>query len=315
MDDELRSNFVVNSISDSGGRIFPKSAPEIKKAIDWKNSGGKLAQLALTTNRREASSAESPTIYIDVTNSDYSKPEEAKRRAVSALESGKHYVSANKVALSSYFSEILDLAKSRGLKVGMGATICGGRHAISVARNIPRDEIVRARAVLNASTTLILSELENNPDLSFEEACKNAAQAGVLESDWSIDLDGIDAAAKTSILSNVLFPESRVSLKSIPRKGIRDEEALKMIRSQRSKGGETPDRVRLVSEISREDTFVEPKLVSKDSPLAVGGRFNCVLFETRTLGEISVRNFGAGVALTVSVIVSDLKEISTAILA
>jgi homoserine dehydrogenase len=48
-----------------------------------------------------------------------------------------------------------------------------------------------------------------------------------------------------------------------------------------------------------------------DSPLAVKGRYNVVVFKTKTLGDISVRNLGGGVSLTASVIISDLKKIAS----
>ena len=150
--------------------------------------------------------------------------------------------------------------------------------------------------------------LEENHNLSFDDACKKAAEAGVLESDWSIDLDGIDAAAKTVILGNVLFPESNFSLGDVAIRGVRDEKAKVLIANNRTK---TDTRVRLVAEITEDKISVQPKAIPADSPLAVRGRFNVVLFNTKTLGEISVRNLGGGVALTASVVISDLKRISS----
>ncbi len=224
------------------------------------------------------------------------------------LDSGRHFVTANKVALAYYCPEIFELARKKKLVVGYGATICGGVHAISVAKRISRAEIQSASAVLNASTTMILSMLEDDHSLTFDDACKKAAETGVLEKDWSVDLDGIDAGAKSAILANVLFPESKYSLGDVAIRGIRDDKAQAVIRFVTQKKN-SDERVRLVSEITREGISVEPRTVQKDSPLAVSGGFNIVLFNTKTLGEISVRNLGAGVELTASVIISDLKNI------
>jgi homoserine dehydrogenase len=299
---ELARRFSVLSIVDSSGAVYPTKKSEVLKAIEWKNSGRKLSEGKFGRKPQKTSS-----IFIDLTNSDYSKAQEARKRAIRSLREGKHFVSASKVALSNYFSEIVSYAKRRDLEIGYGATICGARHAIVVAKNIEEGEIESARAVLNASTTLILSMLEEDLSLTFEEACTKAAEAGVLESDWSIDLDGTDAAAKTAILANVLFPKSRVSLEGVRIRGIRDEMARELIQSGRSNSME---KIRLVSEIAKNSVSVEPRKVSSDSPLAVGGRFNVVSLNTRNLGEISVRNLGGGVSLTASVIISDLKRIS-----
>ena len=150
--------------------------------------------------------------------------------------------------------------------------------------------------------------LEEDQYLSFDDACKKAAETGVLESDWSIDLDGIDAAAKTAILGNCTFSRIELSLSDVAIHGIRDAKAKVLIADNRAR----PDtRVRLIAEITQDKISVEPKVVRADSPLAVKGRFNVVLFSTKTLGEISVRNLGGGVGLTASVVISDLKRISS----
>jgi homoserine dehydrogenase len=305
-DSQLRKIFEVASISDSSGAVRPRNSSEVMKLAEWKSHGKKLRDFDSTGSAgREAHSS----IVVDVTNSDYSKPEEAKKRATSALNSGKHFVAANKVALSNYFAEITALARRKDLEVGYGATICGGVHAIKIARSLDEGEVKSSSAVLNASTTLILSMLEADKSLSFEDACSSAAKSGVLESDWSIDLDGVDAAAKTAILANVLFPRSRSSLNLVKRSGIRDEETKALLEQVRTQG-DASKKVRLVSELSPESVSVSAKVVTADSPLAVNGRFNVVQLNTQTLGEISVRNLGGGIQLTASVIISDLKRIA-----
>ena len=299
-ENELTNKFVVVSISDSSGAVFPKKRSEVLKAVEWKNSGHKLSELNFGKRKRESS------ILVDLTNSDYKKAQDARKRALDALRSGRHFVSANKVALSNYYEEIFSMARRRKLEIGYGATICGGRHAISVAKNIEPGEILSASALLNTSTTLILSTLERDQNITFESACQKAAESGILESDWSIDLDGIDAAAKAAILGNVLFPKSKFSFSKVARRGIRDEKARDLIKTNQASLG---TRTRLVAEITKEKITVEPKSLPSDSTLVVSGRFNVVQFETKTLGQISVRNFGGGVALTAAVVLSDLKRI------
>ena len=306
VDEDLRKSFVVSSIKDSSGIVYPKSQADVLKAIELKASGKK----DLASSGIEKKSGKPGQIGVDVTASDYKRAEEARKRAIDILDSGRHFVSANKVALAYYYSEIFELAKKKRMAVGYGATICGGVHAISVARRIASGEIQSAGAVLNASTTMILSMLEENSSLSMDDACKKAAEMGILEKDWSIDLDGIDAGAKSAILANVLFPDSSYSLTDVAIRGIRDEKAQSVIKYIAQKKNESSnEKVRLISQISKDGISVEPRTVPKDSPLAVQGKFNAVLFNTKTLGEISIRNYGAGVELTASVMISDLKNI------
>jgi homoserine dehydrogenase len=299
---ELVSKFLVISISDSSGTIFPKKQTDVLKAVDWKISGRKLSELDFGKQRKKSS------IFVDLTNSDYNRAQEARKRALYALQSGKHFVAASKVALSNYFDEIFTMARRRKLEIGYGATICGGRHAVSVASNIEPVEMLSASAVLNASTTMILSTLEQDKNITFDTACQKASESGILESDWSIDLDGIDAAAKAAILGNALFPKSKSSISKVVCRGIRDEEAKELIKVNRT-NPET--RTRLVAEITKEKISVAPKSLPPDSALAVSGRFNAVQFETKTLGQISVRNLGGGVALTTAVVLSDLKRLAS----
>ncbi|MDA4130818.1 MAG: hypothetical protein OK457_08615 [Thaumarchaeota archaeon] len=306
---DLKDTFGVTSISDSSGTIYPKNSAEVMKAAEWKQekpSQG-LSSSGMEKHKGRASNAQ---IVVDVTTSNYDKADAAMDRATDSLGSGKHFVTANKVALAYHFAEVFDLARKKNLAVGYGATICGGIHAIRVAKQLPKDEIESANAVLNASTTMILSMLEENPAIGFDDACKKAAETGVLEKDWGVDLDGVDAGAKTAILANVLFPDSKVTLGDIALRGIRDDKAQLLIRYVALKRGEADEKIRLVSEIKKDGAFVEPRAVKTDSPLAVRGRFNAVVFQTKTLGEISVRNYGGGVELTASVLVSDLKNIA-----
>ncbi len=307
-DDALKRSFAIFSISDSSSRVLPSKASEVIRLIDWKNSGRPLVEVQGIRKETGVSTADSDSsIVVDVTNSDYSKALDARARAFQTIDSGKHFVSANKVALANYFHELFERARRTDVEIGFGATIAGGRYAVSIIKGIDSNEVQSVSALLNTSTTLILSSLETDPAMTLDQACKKAAEAGILESDWSIDLDGVDAAAKTAILSNVIFPKAKMSIKDVKRSGIRGEKAKKMIELGRTS---TQEKIRLVAELNRDGASVAPKAVEIDSPLAISGRYNVVLLRTKTLGDISTRNLGGGIELTASVIISDLKNIA-----
>jgi homoserine dehydrogenase len=305
------NSFFVASISDSSGTIYPGKRADVLSAIRWKEAskanklksidGIKQGAEGQTNEGLEQSNA---SVAVDITDSDYKKKSDAKHRALSALRAGKNFVSANKVGFANYFFEILDYARRKDLFVGYGATICGARHALRIAKSIDEGEIGSAKAVLNTSTTFVLSILEEHPGQSISQACNEADKAGILERDWSVDLDGIDAAAKTAILSNVLFPKEKKSIDCVQRRGIRDSQ----FGSLRDKAQKSSKKIRLVSEIIPGKASVAPRMLENDSVLCVNGRFNAVAFETKSYGEISVKSFGGGVSLTSSIILSDLKE-------
>ena len=107
---DLADQFTVVSIADSTSTVFPRNKNEILKTVVWKNSGKKLTDLKFGIRPLKKSS-----IFVDLTNSDYTKAREARKRAITALQEGKHFVSASKVALSYYFSEIFSNAKKMKL--------------------------------------------------------------------------------------------------------------------------------------------------------------------------------------------------------
>ncbi len=312
-----KPRFKVSLISDSSATVYTKDRSEVLDIVRWKSNGRKLMEwdakkgLGIHSGSavNEIIRCSGSPIVVDVTNSDYSKDKEARSRALAILESGKHLVTASKVALSNHYYEIFSLARKRDLMIGFSATILGARNAVSIVKNIDEGEVFYASAVLNSSTTLILSKLEENPKLTFEQACESASKTGVLESDWSIDLDGIDAAAKTAIFGNVLFPDQKLSIRDVSTQGIRDKRGLALINMARKMSGDQK-RVRLVAELNRgKKPRVSPQILSPDSPLAVEGRYNAVFLKTRNFGEISVRNKGGGVRLTASALFSDLKRV------
>jgi homoserine dehydrogenase len=315
------SRFAISSITDSSAVLYPKNAAQVVEVAKWKAEGKenklvdfKCAQVGARGDLLQGIEFSKSSIVVDSTNSDYTKHEEAKKRAVTALNSGKHYVCANKVALAFHYGEIFELAKKRGLKVGYGATNLSARHAITVAQSMEKDELTAALALLNSATTVVLSNIESDPSMTMEQAIEIAGKDGILESDPSIDLDGWDAAAKAAIFSNAIFPERRVSINDVLRDGIRDEKAKQLIETQR-KDGEKKYRIREVAEITREKVIVEPRLVEASSPLAIGGHSGVVTLHSKVSGDIVIKSTfsSSGIELTSSVLLSDINKIVSSI--
>src|SRR5260370_21558922 len=95
---------------------------------------------------------------------------------------------------------------------------------------LPATELRGFSGVLNSTTNVVLTEIENGR--SFDEAVKRAQALGVAETDPAADLDGWDAAVKVVALAIVLMGVP-VKLEQVQRTRIRDlsEEKIRSVRA------------------------------------------------------------------------------------
>jgi homoserine dehydrogenase len=121
-----------------------------------------------------------------------------------ALELGMHAITANKGPVVHGYRELTALAKSKGKIFGFESTVLGGAPVFSVFREtFPLAEFSSFKGILNATTNIILSRMENGE--SYEDAVRYCQSIGVAETDPSNDVDGWDAAVKVAALITVLM--------------------------------------------------------------------------------------------------------------
>ncbi len=136
-----------------------------------------------------------------------------------ALEHGAHAITANKGPIVHAYRELRDLAAARGKKFLFESTVMDGVPIFSFFDQMPTVAVQGFHGILNSTTNVILSEMENG--LTFDEALKMAQALGIAETDATHDIDGWDAAVKTAALITVLM-DIPVRLEDIDRDGIRD---------------------------------------------------------------------------------------------
>ena len=125
-----------------------------------------------------------------------------------ALELGMHAITANKGPVVHGYRELTALARSKGKTFGFESTVLGGSPLFSVFREtFPLAELSSFKGILNATTNIILSRMENGE--SYEDAVRYCQSVGVAETDPSNDVDGWDAAIKVAALITVLMDASR----------------------------------------------------------------------------------------------------------
>ena len=209
-------------------------------------------------------------------------------------------VSAAKGALALRAREL------RGIDYRASAAVCGGMPALELLSGAFRgDKLERFEGVLNGSTNHILSLLEEGD--SWDQAIADARTRGILESDPSLDLLGLDAAAKAVILANAAWG-SDLTLHDADPRGIVGIEA-REVRRAREQGM----AVRLVARASPElGVAVAPATVPRESPLAVSGKENALRLKMRDAGWITLRGPGAGGEETAAALLSDLLSLAGA---
>lgn len=203
-----------------------------------------------------------------------------------ALECGMHAITANKGPVVHAHQELTDLAKSKGLRFYHESAVMDGAPIFSLFRGaLPAARLKAFRGVLNSTTNLILTRMENGQ--SFDDAVKYAQKIGIAETDPSGDIDGWDAAVKIAALVTVLM-DYPLKPQQVERTGIRGITSDDIARARQN-----GQRWKLVCSARRTPEGVEakvsPELVSPSSPIySVENTTSIVEFETDVLGLLSV---------------------------
>jgi len=121
-----------------------------------------------------------------------------------ALNRGQHAITANKGPVVHGYRELTELANAKGKYFRFESTVLGGSPVFSVFReSFPLAELASFKGILNATTNIILSRMENGE--SYDDAVKYCQSIGVAETDPTNDVDGWDAAIKVAALVTVLM--------------------------------------------------------------------------------------------------------------
>jgi homoserine dehydrogenase len=203
-----------------------------------------------------------------------------------ALDLGQHAITANKGPLVHGYRELMDLAQSKGKTFRFESTVLGGSPVFSVFREaFPLAELSSFKGILNATTNIILSRMENGE--SYEDAVRYCQSVGVAETDPTNDVDGWDAAIKVAALVTVLM-DTPFTPQQVDPTGIRAISP-EMIARARAEG----KRYKLVCSAEKVGdtvkTSVAPQLVDLSSPLY--GMMNSstgVTFRTDVLPDYSI---------------------------
>lgn len=179
----------------------------------------KLPRKLITTNVEEVLKDPDIDIVIEVIGG----LEPATDIILRALKSGKHVITANKMAIAEKGDLIFPEALKRKLSVGFRATFVGCSPLIhDLSARLKEGKIRRISAILNGTSNYILSEMsERNSE--FQTVLNEAQEKGYAEKDPSQDIDGIDTAYKLHIILALTYNTYNIFNlhEAVPVEGIR----------------------------------------------------------------------------------------------
>ncbi|MFP4329665.1 MAG: homoserine dehydrogenase [Spirochaetaceae bacterium] len=232
----------------------------------------------------------------------------ARQLIETALEAGKHVVTANKALLAHHGEELWALARQRRKSIAFEASCGGGIPIIrALVEGLVANEIDALYGIVNGTCNYILTEMIEEGK-SYESALADAQAKGLAEADPTLDVGGMDSAHKIAIMSSLAFG-LKVDFEAIPVEGIDGLSAEDV-----TFGDTLGYVVKLMAVAYRTEEgvtlWVRPAFISRHHPLAwVTGPFNAVSVYGHATGHTLYYGRGAGGSPTASAVVSDVVSI------
>lgn len=236
----------------------------------------------------------------------------AKDAVEAALSLGKDVVTANKALLAHHGQALAELAENNASVIRYEAAVAGGIPVIkSLLEGLAGNEITRVMGVMNGTCNYILTNMEKS-GRGYNALFDECAELGYLEADPNLDVGGIDAGHKLSLLAAIAFG-TQVDFDAVELEGIQRIE-LQDINHAADMGF----RIKLLGVTQMTGRGLEqrmtPCLVPVDSPLGqLEGGTNMVVIEGNHVEQVVLRGPGAGMGPTASAVMGDVMDIARGI--
>ncbi len=233
----------------------------------------------------------------------------AKELILAAVGRGKHVVTANKALLAEQGNEIFEAARAKGVMVAFEGAVGGGIPIIKAIREgMAGNRIDGVAGIINGTCNYILTQMSARGQ-RFVDALLDAQRLGYAEANPALDIDGIDAAHKLTILASIAFGMP-LSFASVATEGI-TKVTPQDIQIAQSLGY----RIKLLGLAKRSGKGIElrvhPTLIPEDRLLAkVDGVLNSILLKGNMVGQVGFYGRGAGGDATASAIAADLVDVA-----
>lgn len=234
--------------------------------------------------------------------------DEAYKIVTTAFSNSKSVVSANKKLIAEHLAELIFLQQQHNVSFLYEAAVCG---SIPIIRNLEEyydnDLLQSISGIVNGSTNYILTKISEG--LNYKDALLKAQQLGFAESNPALDVEGIDATNKLTILLahayGILSKPGNLIHSGISRLHETDAHFAR----------EKNYQVKLTAQACKLSggkiaAFVLPQFVKEDSQLFnVRNEYNGVIIESKLADKQFLYGKGAGRFPTSSAVISDVSAL------
>ena len=293
----------ADSLAEQAG--LPLILRKVLKRNVNKRRSAEFSPNVLTSNPEEVLSHPEVDIVIELIGGEHPAKEYIER----AITNGKHAVTANKEVIAKHGYELFSLAGKHNTDLRYEASVGSGIPLISsFQQELAANRISVIHAILNGTSNYILTRMAQE-GLDFATTLKQAQELGYAEADPANDIEGMDAACKLVILSNLAFRTKFVP-QDVYCEGISNIAARDFLYAR-----EFGYAIKLLAIAKRDDDKVEmrvhPVFIPRDSQLAkVDGVYNAVEVETDLAGKLVFYGEGAGALRASSAVVADVLAIA-----
>ena len=281
-------------------QIIQAAARELKQPRSCDLTG-----ISLTADPFEVVNNPDVDIVVELIGGD----DPARELVMTAINNGKHVVTANKALIALHGNEIFAAAQKKGVMIAFEATVAGGIPIIKAIReSLAGNQIKWLAGIINGTGNFILSEMRDG-GRNFDEVLAEAQKLGYAEADPTFDVEGIDAAHKLTILASIAF--------GIPLQfdKVYTEGISKITREDVEYAEQFGYRIKHLGISKKTDNGIElrvhPTLIPHRRLIAnVNGVMNAVLVMGDAVGPTLYYGAGAGARPTASAVVADLVDIA-----
>lgn len=242
----------------------------------------------------------------------------AKELVETAVQNGKHVVTANKALIAEFGNELFALADEHKVSISYEAAVAGGIPIISALRDgLSANKVEWLAGIINGTGNFILTEMRDK-GRDFADVLAEAQALGYAEADPTFDVEGIDAAHKLVILASLAYGMP-LQYDKVFCEGISNIEQLDV--EYANELGYRIKHLGIARAVDKESVAsielrVHPTLIPESRLIAnVDGVMNAVLVKGNAVGPTLFYGAGAGAQPTASAVVSDVVRIARSLAA